>query len=61
MYSFVRSFWQAFSVFETFFSGVSFLAPAPNSKIIENLYRRELKGYEVPIHFANDGDKFIVK
>jgi len=36
-------------------------APAPDFKIIENLYRNQLKGYDGPIHFANDGDKFVVK
>lgn len=36
-------------------------APPPDFKIIENLYRQELKAYTGPIHFANDGDKFIVK
>lgn len=36
-------------------------APAPDLKLIENLYRQELKGYDGPIHFANDGDKFVVK
>ncbi len=35
-------------------------APAPDLKLIENLYRQELKGYDGPIHFANDGDQFVV-
>lgn len=36
-------------------------APPPDLRIIKNLYKRELKGYDGPIHFANDGDKFVVK
>ena len=36
-------------------------APAPDLKIIENLYRRELKAYDGEIRFANDGDVFVVK
>ncbi|MFK7908859.1 MAG: MBL fold metallo-hydrolase [Chitinophagales bacterium] len=36
-------------------------APAPDLKVVENLYRRELKGYSGEIHFAKDGDKFVVE
>lgn len=36
-------------------------APAPDLRVIKNLYKKELSGYNGPIHFANDGDKFIVK
>ena len=36
-------------------------APAPDFKIIENLYKRELGAYDGPIHFANDGDVFVVR
>lgn len=36
-------------------------APAPDLKLIENLYWKELKGYDGPIHLANDGDLFVVK
>lgn len=36
-------------------------APAPDIKIIENLYKQELKGYDGPIHFAEDGDVFVVR
>ena len=35
-------------------------APAPDLKVIENLYKKELVGYSGPIHFANDGDRFVV-
>ncbi len=35
-------------------------APAPDLKIIENLYKRELKGYDGVVHFAEDGDVFVV-
>lgn len=34
--------------------------PAPDLKVVENLYRRELKGYDGEIHFAEDGDRFVV-
>ena len=36
-------------------------APAPDMRVIKNLYKRELKGYNGTIHFSNDGDKFVVK
>lgn len=36
-------------------------APAPDLKIIENLYKKELNTYNGLIYFANDGDKFLVK
>lgn len=36
-------------------------APAPDFRIIKSLYKKELKGYEGPIHFSNDGDLFIVE
>lgn len=36
-------------------------APAPDMKVIKNLYKREMSGFSGPIHFANDGDRFIVK
>ena len=36
-------------------------APSPDLKVIENLYKREMVGYDGPIHFANDGDKFVLK
>ena len=35
-------------------------APAPDNKIIENLYKKEMSVYDGPIHFANDGDRFVV-
>lgn len=35
--------------------------PPPDLKIIENVYRQELKAYKGPIHFAEDGDKFIIR
>lgn len=37
------------------------LGPAPDNFIIRNMYNKELKGYDGPIHLADDGDKFIVK
>jgi ribonuclease Z len=37
------------------------LGPAPDNMVIRNMYLNELKGYQGPIHLANDGDKFIVK
>jgi ribonuclease Z len=40
---------------------LSHFAPAPDLKVVENLYRKELTGYVGALHFANDGDKFIVK
>lgn len=36
-------------------------APVPDLRIIKNLYKNELSGYDGPIEFANDGDVFIVK
>tara|TARA_B100000497_G_C7650116_1_gene391071 strand:- start:116 stop:1165 length:1050 start_codon:yes stop_codon:yes gene_type:complete len=36
-------------------------APAPDIRIMKSLYKKELKGYEGPIHFANDGDLFVVE
>ena len=36
-------------------------APAPDFRVIKNLYKKELSGYDGPIVFANDGDLFIVK
>jgi len=36
-------------------------APAPDVRIIKNLYKRELTGYDGPIVFSNDGDLFVVK
>lgn len=37
------------------------LAPAPDNIVIKNMYLNELKGFEGPIHLANDGDTFVVK
>ena len=36
-------------------------APAPDFKIVKNLYKQELKGYDGPIHFANDGDRIVIE
>jgi ribonuclease Z len=36
------------------------LAPAPDNIILKNMYLNELKGFDGPIHLANDGDIFIV-
>jgi len=36
-------------------------APAPDFRVVKNLYKKELKGYDGPIVFSNDGDLFIVK
>ncbi len=36
-------------------------APAPDLRIIKSLYKKELRGFDGPIHFANDGDRFVVK
>jgi len=36
-------------------------APTPDFRVIKNLYKKELKGYDGPIEFANDGDMFVVK
>lgn len=36
-------------------------APPPDFKIIKNLYKKEMSGYDGEIHFANDGDEFIIK
>ncbi|MGB0932011.1 MAG: MBL fold metallo-hydrolase [Chitinophagales bacterium] len=35
-------------------------APAPDLKVVENLYWRELKGFDGEIHFAKDGDRFVI-
>lgn len=35
-------------------------APAPDNPIIKVLYKKELKGFDGPIHFSKDGDLFIV-
>jgi len=36
-------------------------APAPDFRVIKNLYKKELQGYNGPIVFSNDGDLFVVK
>lgn len=36
-------------------------APPPDFRIVKNLYKRELSEYKGEIHFANDGDEFIIK
>lgn len=36
------------------------LAPAPDNIVLKRLYKKELKGYNGPIHLANDGDVFII-
>ncbi len=36
-------------------------APAPDLRIIKNLFKKELTGYTGPIHFANDGDRFVIE
>lgn len=36
-------------------------APAPDFSVIKNLYKKEMKGYDGPIHFAKDGDRFVVR
>jgi len=36
-------------------------APPPDFRIVKNLYKKEMSGYDGEIHFANDGDEFIVK
>jgi ribonuclease Z len=36
-------------------------APAPDLKVVENLYRKELNSFDGELHFANDGDKIIIK
>lgn len=36
-------------------------APAPDMRVIKNLYKKELTSYDGTIHFSNDGDKFVVK
>ncbi|MEZ4883955.1 MAG: MBL fold metallo-hydrolase [Chitinophagales bacterium] len=35
--------------------------PAPDLKVVENLYRRELKEFEGEVIFAEDGDGFVVE
>lgn len=36
-------------------------APPPDLALVLNLYAKELKGFKGFVHFANDGDKFVVK
>jgi len=36
-------------------------APAPDFRVIKNLYKKELEGFDGPIVFSNDGDLFVVK
>lgn len=36
-------------------------APAPDFRIVKNLYKKELSGFKGDIHFANDGDRFVVE
>ena len=36
-------------------------APPPDFRVIKNLYKKELSEFNGSIHFANDGDMFIVK
>lgn len=36
-------------------------APPPDHIIVKNLYKRKMKVYKGPIHFANDGDEFVIK
>ena len=36
-------------------------APPPDFRIVRKLYRKELSGYDGEIHFANDGDEFVIK
>ena len=36
-------------------------APPPDFRIVKNLYKKEMSGYDGEIHFANDGDEFIVE
>ncbi len=36
-------------------------APAPDLRIIKNLYKRELSGFNGSIIFSNDGDEFIIQ
>ena len=36
-------------------------APPPDFRIIKNLYKKEMSGYDGEIYFANDGDEFIIK
>lgn len=35
-------------------------APAPDLRVIKSLYKKELKGFDGPIHFAEDGDLFVL-
>ena len=37
------------------------LAPAPDNILIKNMYLNELKGFDGPLHLANDGEIFIIK
>ena len=36
-------------------------APPPDFRIVKTLYKKELKAYDGPIHFAEDGDLFVVE
>ena len=36
-------------------------APAPDIRMIKNLYKKELKGFDGPIEFAEDGDLFVLE
>lgn len=36
-------------------------APPPDVFIIKQLYKQEMKAYQGPVFFANDGDQFIIK
>lgn len=36
-------------------------APPPDFRLVKNLYKKELSGYNGTIHFSNDGDVFVVK
>lgn len=35
--------------------------PAPDFRVVKNLYKKKMKAYDGTIHFANDGDRFVVK
>jgi len=37
------------------------LAPAPDNRVLKNMYLDEMKAYKGPKHLANDGDVFIVE
>jgi len=36
-------------------------APPPDIRIVKTLYKKELKAYDGPIYFAEDGDLFVVE